>query len=122
MIAIVRTLFVLVAGATVWLSAALDGVGLWGTALAAAIVLVFVSLFLPLLGRIASVVVRATAALAAVALALTLLAGTVGGSFRISESVQPLLFCFFLLIAIGLLDRLTAPRPAPPDAAGSGDA
>jgi hypothetical protein len=105
MIGIVRIVFAAAALAFAWFSIALDGSGLWSGIATAGALLVLSSLFLPMLDVPARVIVRLAGILALLAVALTLLAATIGGGFNISPEVQPLMACLVVLALLTPFDR-----------------
>ncbi len=97
---------------TAWSSAVMVGTGLWGILiLGAAFVVVLSAFYLPL-QLFASGIAGLISALSAIAIALGLLAETIGGSFDISKEFGTLLGSFGLLFIAGLAVIRTRHRPS----------
>jgi hypothetical protein len=84
-------------------SANILGVGMWFWIIAATGIFVAVSQFLPALRQLGSAAALLLALIAVLAVVLTLLAATIGGSFKLDNREALLVFGFFMIAVTGLL-------------------
>lgn len=97
-----KLLFSIAAIATSVYSMSAFGPGMWSWIFVAVGLVVLISTFLPRLDRLARVLGQVSGALSGLALVLVLLAATVGGSFRMSESNVVFAFMLAGLTVLGL--------------------
>lgn len=101
---LLRIVFILSAGYFVGHSAAALGIGMWGIALVIVVIPIGISLFVPAFEGVAQSIEVVVSTLACFALALGLVAATIGGSFTISTSVRPVYYALAALIVSGFAD------------------
>ncbi|MEM7278219.1 MAG: hypothetical protein AAF385_08845 [Pseudomonadota bacterium] len=99
-----RVAFILSAGYFVGHSAATGGLGMWGIAVILVIIPLGISFFVPEFERFAQGIEVVVASMACLAMALGLLAATIGGSFNISPEVRPVFYGLAGMIVFGSLD------------------
>ena len=96
-------LFVIATSVTAWYSAAAVGSGIWGILMLAAAFIVALSVFYAPLRLFAKGIAGAMSVISGLAIALGLLAGTIGGSFNMSREAGSLLICFGVLFVFGIV-------------------
>ncbi len=79
------------------------GVGMWFWIIIATGIFVAVSQFLPALRGLGSVAALLLAVISVCAVILTLLAATIGGSFKLDDRETLLVFSFFMIAVFGFL-------------------
>ena len=77
------------------------GSSLWPILFSALSIFIFVSIFVPILNKLAIAVAKVMGVLSLLAFALLLLASTVGGSFNMSESNQIIAIALALMALFG---------------------
>ena len=98
---VVAILFAISCALTSFTSNSILGAGMWFWIILATGVLVAVSQFLPPLRGLGSIAALLLAVIAVCAVALTLLAATIGGSFNLDQREALLMFAFFLVAVFG---------------------
>lgn len=99
---IVAILFAISCFATSIVSGNILGVGMWFWIIIATGLFVAISQFLPILSGLGSVAALLLAVISICAFVLTLLAATIGGSFKLNNSEALLVFGFFMIAVFGL--------------------
>lgn len=85
---------------------------LWSAALVAVALLQVARLFRPSLSDFAAPLAHVASVIALAAVLLSLLAGTIGGSFHIDEPIQPVLWSLAAVSVSGVLHLLAERRAA----------
>ena len=99
----VAILFAIACLVTSFASASILGVGMWFWIITAPGMFVAVSQFVPALRGFGGVAASLLAAISVIAVVFTLLAATVGGSFKLDSRETLLVFGFFMIVVLGFL-------------------
>jgi hypothetical protein len=99
---VLGAIFAIACVATSAVSGSILGVGMWFWIIIAAGVVVAVTQFIPSTRLIGSVVALLLSIVSLLAVALTLLAATIGGSFRLGTSESLLVFGFAMIAVFGI--------------------
>ena len=99
----VATLFAISCFVTSFTSGNILGIGMWFWIISATGIFVAASQFLPALRGVGRVAAFLLAAISVFAVVLTLLAATIGGSFKLDNRETLLVFGFFMIAVSGFL-------------------
>ena len=100
---IVAVVFAMSCLLTSYTSATILGVGLWFWIIAATGLFVVASQFVPVLRGVGSAAALLLAVISVLAVVLTLLAATIGGTFKLDNREAVLVFGFFVIAVSGFL-------------------
>ena len=99
---IVAVLFAISCFATSTISSRMLGVGIWFWIIIAAGVIVAASQFIPILYKLGAPVASLLSVISVLAVVLTLLVATIGGSFELGSGETLLMFAFSMIAVFGI--------------------